>query len=210
MTTLLHRAERTARQEGLAAGLAAALSALSERPALSGRGAAAAAPGPWAALPAPDVPPGARVRTHPLADREEIAFVACPGPRPAGTPEQAEAARLIAAVRLGIVRRLLDEAVEHLSERTAGDEPLIRKQLITGAVADIIAEVELLREHALTGDDDPEALADLHNRLDDLGWQVAKLFGASGYIADHPARALYVSALVANVWTDRQQGGQAA
>ena len=51
---------------------------------------------------------------------------------------------------------------------------------------------------------DPEALADLHSQLDELGWEVTKLFGAAGYMTDHPARALYVSALVASAWIDRE------
>jgi alkylation response protein AidB-like acyl-CoA dehydrogenase len=158
--------EQIARDEGLAAGLSAAL---------AGTEVGSAAPGRYAAVPARDVPAGAAV---------------------------VEVGRLIAAVRLGVVRRLLDEAVEHLSGRVVGDEPLVRKQLIVGAIADIIAEVELLRAYA-NSQQDPDALADLHTKLDDLGWQVLQLFGAAGYIADHPGRALYVSALVANTWVDR-------
>jgi hypothetical protein len=185
--------EQIARDEGLAAGLSAAL---------AGTEVGSAAPGRYAAVPARDVPAGAAVHAHSLADREDIAFVECPGERPAGTLGLVEVGRLIAAVRLGVVRRLLDEAVEHLSGRVVGDEPLVRKQLIVGAIADIIAEVELLRAYA-NSQQDPDALADLHTKLDDLGWQVLQLFGAAGYIADHPGRALYVSALVANTWVDR-------
>lgn len=188
-----YECEHIARDEGLAAGLAAAL---------AGIDVDAIAPGRYAAVPARDVPAGAAVYAHSLADREDIAFVACPGERPAGSVGLAEVGRLLAAVRLGVVRRLLDEAVEHLSGRVVGDEPLVRKQLIVGAIADIIAEVETLRAYA-NSQQDPDALGDVHTKIDDLGWQVLQLFGAAGYIADHPGRALYVSALVANTWVDR-------
>lgn len=193
MTIVMRECEQIARNEGLAAGLAAAL---------SGTEVIATAPGRYAAIPAREVPAGAAVRTHTLADLEDITFVECPGQRPAGTLGLVEIGKLVAAVRLGLVRGLLDQAVEHLSGRMVGDEPLVRKQLITGAIADIIAEVELLRAYA-NSQQDPDAVGDLHTKLDDLGWQVAKLFGAAGYIADHPGRALYVSALVANTWIDR-------
>lgn len=192
-TAVMRTCEQIARTEGLAGGLAAAL---------ADTDVTALAPGRYAAVPGHQVPEGAQVRTHRLADYEDIVFVACPGERPQPCMETVELARAMAAVRLGVVRRLLDDAVTHLTERVMGDEPLIRKQLITGAVADILAEIELLRGYA-DCQRDPAAVGDLHGRLDELGWQVLKLFGAAGYLADHPARALYVSALVANTWIDR-------
>jgi hypothetical protein len=193
MSTVMSQCEQIARDDGLAAGLAAAL---------AGTEVTATAPGRYAAVPRRDVPDGAAVRTHSLADLEDIVFVECPGERPVGTYGLGEIGRLFASVRIGMVRRLLDQAVEHLSGRIVGDEPLIRKQLITGAVADIMAELELLRAYVRT-QHDPDALGDLHAQLDDLGWQVTQFFGAAGYMADHPVRALYVSALVANTWIDR-------
>ncbi|WNI18955.1 acyl-CoA dehydrogenase family protein [Actinacidiphila sp. ITFR-21] len=193
MSTAMQECERTARDEGLAAGLDAALSGIE---------VTGTAPGRYAAVSIRQVPAGSSVRTHSIADREDVVFVECPGERPGG-PRVAEVGRLLAAVRLGLARRLLDQAVEHLTERTGGGEPLIRKQMVTGNIADIIGEVELLRAYAQSRTD-PAAVGDLHNRIDDLGRQVAKLFGAIGYIADHPARALYVSSLVANTWIGRQ------
>ncbi|HEY0495433.1 MAG TPA: acyl-CoA dehydrogenase family protein [Kutzneria sp.] len=194
MSTVLEQCERIARDEGLAAGLAAAL---------SGTEVTAAAPGSYAAVPSSSVSDDAEIRTHSLADREDIVFLACPGERPAADYTLAEIGRLLAAVRIGTVRRLLDAAIAYLSERTVGDEPLIRKQLITGTVGDVAAELELARAYASVPLA-PDALADLHSKLDELGWQVTQLFGAAGYIADHPVRALYVSALVANTWIDRK------
>ena len=40
--------------------------------------------------------------------------------------------------------------------------------------------------------------------ISDLDTEVIKLFGAAGFIADHPARALYVSALVASTWVTQE------
>lgn len=195
-TTTMNACERVAREEGLAAGLAAAVGDTE---------VAATAPGRLAAVPAAGVPEGVPVHRHRLADHEGVVFLPTPGTAHAPPPTLAEVGRRLAAARLGLVRRLLDEAVEHLSGRSTGGEPLIRKQLVTGAVADILADLELLREQILAPDD-PVAVADAHERLDDLGWEVLKLFGAAGYIADHPARALHVSVLVGNTWVVRDGG----
>jgi hypothetical protein len=196
--------ERITRGEGFAAGLAAALSGAG----LDRAEAAAAAPGPFAAVPAGWVPAGVPARRNHLADLEGIVFVECRDERlpsgPAGRLAVAELARLLAAVRLGLLRRLLDLAVEHLSGRVSGDEPLVRKQLVVGTIADVMAGVELIRA-AADCQLAPEALGDLHRQLDELGWEVTKLFGAAGYITDHEARALYVSALTASTWVDREQ-----
>ena len=186
--------ERAGRGVGLAAGLAMVL---------EGRPVADVAPGRYAAVPVGGPPAGAAVRTHSVADREGIVFVECPGERPGNSYGLVEIGRLLAAVRLGVLRTSLDLAVGHLSDRLAGDEPLIRKQLITGAIAEVMAGVEMLRAYTRV-QRDPVAIADVHDQLDDLGWQATKLFGAAGYVADHPVRALYVSALVANTWTDRE------
>lgn len=194
MSTVAEQCERIARDTGLAAGLAAAL---------SGTEVTAIAPGGYAAVPASDVPAGAEIRTHRLADREGIVFVECPGERPAADQPLVEVGRLLAAVRIGTVRRLLDEAIAYLSERTVDGDPLIRKQLITGTVADVAAELEMARAY-LAAPPTPEAVADLHAKLDDLAWQVTQLFGAAGYLSDHPARVYYVGALVANTWIDHK------
>lgn len=197
MNTAMQECERVAQSRGLAAGLAEAL---------SGARVADTAPGRYAAVPVQDVPHGAAVRTHSLADMEGIVFLECPGERPRGTHDLVEIGRLVAAVRLGLLRQMLDQAVEHLSGRHAGGEPLVRKQMVVGEIADVIASVELLRLYAQS-QNEPAAIGDLHDRIDELGWEVAKLFGAAGYIADHSARAVYVSALAANTWVDREGPG---
>jgi hypothetical protein len=199
--TLTQDYERTARDQGLAAGLYLTL-ADCDIPAT--------APGRYAAVPAGLADGRRPVLTQSLAEREDIVFLDC-GPAGGATsaladgPGLAVVGQRLAAVRLGLTRRLLDAAAKHLTDRTGGGEPLIRKQMVTGTIADVIAGIELLREYAAVRPAGT-VLADLHDHITDLDWQVIKLFGAAGYIADHPARALYVSALVANTWI--ADGGQ--
>jgi hypothetical protein len=82
---------------------------------------------------------------------------------------------------------------------------LLRKQMVLGAIADILVGVEVLRRHLeTTAGDATVSIVDIHRQLDELDWNVAMLFGASGYLADRPVRALYVSALVANTWVGRE------
>ncbi len=186
----MRECELVARSDGLAAGLGLAL---------LGVDVLAVAPGRWAAVPSRQAPIGAKTRTHRLAEPEGIVFVACPGDRPQATPGLLRTGKLLAAVRLGLVRRLLDLAVEHLAGRTTGGEPLLSKQLLSGDIANVIADVELLRVYARC-QHDLAAMAELHRQLGELGWQVTKLFGAIGYLADYPVRALYVAVLVADTW----------
>lgn len=198
-TTMTHTPPAECEQAGREGGLAAALAAV-----LRGTAPAELAPGRFAAVPADLLPEGAQAPADQLVVREGIAFLAVPGGRREPDPDALlELGRRLAAARLGVTRRLLDEAVRHLSERSAGDEALVRKQLVVGTIADVAAQIELLRELAgnVTG---TRSLADLHDRISELDWQVAGLFGAAGYIADHPARALYVSEVVAGSWIARE------
>jgi len=196
MTNGINQCERTARADGLATGLMLALDGLD---------VLAMAPGRYAALPAKIAPDELPVATHSLAGLEDIVLVDRGRPSAGDTSraELLEFGQRLAAVRLGLTRRLLDAATEHLSNRTGGDEPLVRKQMVTGMIADIIAGIELLRAYAsgLPTAGAPQAsLADLHAKITELDLEVIRLFAAAGFIADHPVRALYVSALVANTW----------
>ncbi|MEU4919546.1 acyl-CoA dehydrogenase [Streptomyces parvus] len=183
--------EETARADGLAVGLAHALEGIDIQ---------AAAPGGFAAVPAAWAGPEADLRRLRLADLEGVVFVRRDPLRAHDARAAALARRRLAHVRLGLARRLLDRATEHLGARTAGEEPLIRKQMVIATVADVMTGLELLHHQAVVADDGT-GLADVHLLLDELGWEIARLFGAFGYIADdEAARSLYVSALVANTW----------
>jgi hypothetical protein len=184
------------RTYGLAAGLAAVL---------DGFDTAVAAPQGVAVLPAAGLPHGACVVPHPFAAREGLAVVRFPPQSPNGrigwglTKARAVA---LAAVRLGVLEGLLDTAITRLAGRTFGGVPLIEKQLVVGAIADVLTELELSAAHC--AEDAPaETAAAQHERLTEAGWTVTRFFGAEGYLADHPVRGLYLSALVADVWVPR-------
>ncbi|WP_432933186.1 acyl-CoA dehydrogenase family protein [Microbispora sp. CA-135349] len=130
-------------------------------------------------------------------------------PPPELAPElAAELVAGLAAARLGVARRLLDLAVEHLTRRHADGEPIIRRQLVQGTVADALAAIDMCRHMARQAAAPAAAPAAalaagrLHARIGEIGWWIATLFGAAGYLADHPAAELYVSELVADVWVE--------
>lgn len=197
--------ERIAYEQGLAAGLAAALDAAGMP----------APPGRVAALPADRVPAGAECVPHRMGTLEGVAFVRC-APAPDGTAEAAGTAEaegrltafgaLLGAARLGVSRRLLERAVEHLSGRTVEGQPTIRKQLVLGTLADVLTGVEAARRGLLAAGSVPAAVVDVHDRITELDWETAKLLGGSGMITDSPTRGGYVSRLTANCWIRRKDG----
>lgn len=182
--------ERVGNTDGLAVGLALALAGL----------APDAAPGPVAALPEAATPAGADVIHHDMAARAGISFVRVARRRP--TELTAFTARL-GAVRLGVTLRLLERAVAHLSARVAGGEPIIRKQLVQGVLADAQIETEVLRRLLRVSWHLTSAVADVHDRLTVLDWELAKLLGASGYAGESRASDAFVSRLTANCWVRR-------
>lgn len=189
--------ERTGHSRGLAAGLQRVLHDLNDTDLI------ATAPGRFAAVPAARAGDATTVE-HDLAALEGVAILDLRLPegltRMAALPGRRIVVGLrLAAVRIGLTRRLLDRAVEHLA---GGAEPPFPEQLDQGTVADVLAGLEMLRRYLETTALSPrlESVVDLHERLTALDWKVTRLFGASGYLTDHPVRALYVAGLVANTW----------
>ncbi|GAA2368542.1 hypothetical protein Cme02nite_73110 [Catellatospora methionotrophica] len=115
-------------------------------------------------------------------------------------PEPDDAVLLLASVRLGLLEHMLEAAVAHLNSRIVDGRPLTTRQMIQAAVADTVTVARTIA-HVL---DDPElpggALAEAHERLDEAGWTVTTLFGAGGYLREHPVRCLYVAGLVHDAW----------
>jgi hypothetical protein len=183
--------ERVGHAKGLAAGLSTALAAAG----------ATDPPGRIAALPTDQVPEGAAVVPNAMAEQEGISFVRWP--ESSAEPALDSLAVLLGAVRIGVTRNLMEHAVTHLSGRTSGGEPTVRKQLVLGAIADAMTAADAARECLLVAGDVPAAVVDTHDRLTELDWEATKLLGASGFITDSPARAGYVSRLAANCWVPR-------
>jgi hypothetical protein len=197
--------EKAAADGGLAAGLVAAIDAAGlPRP-----------PGPVAALPTSRLPEGAELLPNRLAPLESIAFVRSPRTSAPGADADGDGSRLTAlavllgAVRLAVTRDLLERTVGHLAGRTSGGEPLLRRQLVVGTLADVLTGIEAARETLLAAEYLPAAAAQAHARVTELDWELAKLMGAAGYLADSPVRPAYVSRLVANCWVPRTAEGGA-
>jgi alkylation response protein AidB-like acyl-CoA dehydrogenase len=102
-------------------------------------------------------------------------------------------------VRLGLTHRMLDLAVAHLAGRLSDGAPLTARQLVQAAIADVATALETCWHGLAVATDTPGA-AWLHARLDRADLTVAGLFGAAGYLLDHPVRCLHVAALVREAW----------
>jgi alkylation response protein AidB-like acyl-CoA dehydrogenase len=141
-----------------------------------------------------------------MAALEGIAFVRCEPSRPEDAERLTAFGALLGAARLGVSRRVLEWAVEHLSGRVVDAEPTIRKQLVLGTLADVLTGVEAARRLLLAAGSVPAAVTEAHDWTTELDWESAKLLGASGFITDSPSRGGYVSRLVANCWIARKDG----
>jgi hypothetical protein len=195
-TDVVDDCEQVAYTAGLSAGLAKALADLDD-PDLF-----AAARAGFAAVPVERVHEGATVVEHRLAASEGVAILDVRLPpglvrlRHAGDRPEVVGVRL-AAVRIGLVRALLDRLLtEH--------EPveLMRYRLALRSVGDVVSALEAVR-HQLVGMaryPSRTGVAAAHARLTRLDWQVARLFWPEGYRQDHPVRVLFVAELVASTW----------
>lgn len=193
MRDVVEECEEAGRTKSLADGLAVALAGADT----------GAPPGRVAAVASFMVDDGASLIPHPLGAQEEISFVRCSGRTSSPESSTAVAARL-AAVRIGVLRRLGDHAVEHLGGRVSGGEPIIRKQLVQATIVDTHTELEAARRRLLVAGHVRAAVVELQDRLSVLDWELARLLGASGFLCDGGARAAYVSRLVASCWTPRR------
>jgi len=158
-----------------------------------------ALPGAW--LPAEDAV--VTVLPHELAATEGLELVEVSNwerARPGGPPSADRIELLLAAVRLGLTEHMLDVAVRYLGGRLADGRPLTGKQLLRGAIADVLAELETCRYGVRASADRPAAAANLHTRLDTAARSVRNFFGAAGYLRDHPVRCLYLAELVHVTW----------
>ncbi|MFJ6215526.1 acyl-CoA dehydrogenase family protein [Streptomyces sp. NPDC092296] len=213
----LRRYRELGREGGLAAGLGAVLAGLD---------VAGVAPGGVAVLPtavlagqvgagqveagqveAGQVEAGqVEVLPHPFAGLEGLSLVRFAA-RSAGAGTGAgltgRYAAALAAVRIGVLSRMVDAAVARLEARRFGGLPLIERQLVGGALADVVTEIEVAAAAAAHGDMPAEAAWAQHERLTEAGWATTRLFGAEGYLIDHPVRSLHLSALTADLWLPR-------
>jgi Acyl-CoA dehydrogenase, C-terminal domain len=189
MRDLVEECEEIGYAKSLVDGLTAALADV-DPTAPPGR--IAAVPADWVAEPGDAVP-------NRLAAQESISFVRCAKQAPG-----IEVAARFAAVRIGVLRRLSEHVVEHLSGRMSGGEPIIRKQLVQASIVDAHTELEAARRRLQVAGTVPVVVTELHDRLTTVDWELARLLGASGFITDGGARASYVARLIATCWTPRK------
>lgn len=180
---------------GLSAGLGRALGDLSDADLV------AVARGGFVAVPAERVHADATVVEHGLAAAEGVAILDVRLPaglvvlRHPGDQPEIVGLRL-AAVRIGLVRKVLDLALAH----PAGERgSLLRRRLSLHVIGEIVSALGSLRRQ-LAGFPSRSDVAELHGRLTQLDWRVARLFGPDGYRRDSPVRALFVAELVATTW----------
>lgn len=178
-------------------GLAAALRAVLDRsaPVPGTRSGLTLLPAGWA------TGPGVTPLPHRLAESEGLALVRV-DPASVGGDGYPVA---LAAVRLGLLQGMLAAAVAHLAARESDGAPLTARQLVQGAVADVATTVQVCRQ-GLRPATDPASVGWMHARLDAADLTVSALFGARGYLLDHPVRCLHLAELVRAAWTPERPG----
>jgi len=209
-----------ARRDGLAAGLTAAFDLQAPVPCSAG-GRTLLPPGllpvvvGWS-LPGMQLPAGrcrVEIEPHELARSEHLVLVRV-SRLAASTP--ATARRVAAdveadgfswpaallAVRAGLTRRLLGRAIEELAGRISDGAPLTERQLVRTEIAEIAITVETVETVLPALPSRPaDAETDFwHGELDRADQALSRLFGASGYLDDHPARGLRLVPLLRDVY----------
>jgi hypothetical protein len=93
----------------------------------------------------------------------------------------------------------LDDVLRHLADRTSEGTPLLHRQLVQGAVADValaLSDTEGLLELPSTASRRWQA----HLGLVSAGRTLLKLFGGSSFLAGGPGSVLYLAELLGNVY----------
>jgi hypothetical protein len=96
---------------------------------------------------------------------------------------------------------VIDQAMRHLEARTSGGSTLLSMQLVQGQLADIALQLNADAAVSATGRAaDPAARWRSCQRLVAAGRSLLRLFGASGFLADGPARDLHLAEIAGNVY----------
>ncbi|KLL12314.1 hypothetical protein, partial [Protofrankia coriariae] len=192
------RCHRTAREEGLAPGLAALREAL--LPGLIPCG-----PGGHAVMPAALAGEASRLwvdgmTTEDHVELETLGVVDLPGGPVAMLGHSREPGHVGAFsasaqprtlwlrgllwLRLGLSEGLRDACVTYLAGRTVGSSVLLQQQLVKGALADVLLEhLEIRAVITSAGERTEDTLGRLHEQITDADRELLHLLGASGYLA---------------------------
>ncbi|WP_237773164.1 hypothetical protein [Streptomyces luteocolor] len=120
--------------------------------------------------------------------------------RPGADTAWAERTDAVVWLRLGLSRALLDACLTHLEQRTVQDAPLLRQQLVGGALADAATEQTEAESVLLVPGQEPAMLSDLHRRITAVDRRLLRLLGAFGFTAEGPGRTALLSELIADVY----------
>ncbi|MFJ6215759.1 hypothetical protein ACIQGZ_20870 [Streptomyces sp. NPDC092296] len=197
---LWSRVHTAAREEGLAPALA--LLCAPQGPAGPPYG-----PRGHAVLPGTDVAPlpdGATVLdTVPLPGGSVTLLRLRDGAADPPPPAPEGFTQGLAWLRLGLSQWLCRQVMAYLATRNVGGAPLLRQQLVKGAIADTVGEHLELRETLEAAGADPldaGTLGDLHRQLTVTDRAQVRLLGARGYLAEGPGHAAYLSELLAEAY----------
>ncbi len=218
---------RTAREEGLAAGLAQLCRTL-------GPGVLPCGPGGHALVPRELARAGRRIwydgvlsdraagrdtmLTPPLAGDEGLVALChsqgwlLPPPRLPGSAQEADEAagqasagwRIgLAWLRLGLSERLREACLTYLGGREVEGGTLLRQQLVHASLADALirhAEVEAMLTPGSPASLRSAQIRYLHGRLTQADRGLVRLLGGSGFLDAEPGRCALVSELLADVY----------
>jgi hypothetical protein len=116
-------------------------------------------------------------------------------------PADSEARQQFAAGLLGLHRTLLRQgiahAMRHLAERSSAGTPLLDRQLVQAALADVALEI---RENAALPVTDQAARWRSHQALVAAGRLLLSLFGASSFLVSGPGGDLHLAEVTGNVY----------
>ncbi|MGW3228020.1 hypothetical protein [Kitasatospora sp. NPDC001095] len=151
-------------------------------------------PGGHALVPADAVPlPGGRDGPGLVAAAAE--------PTAAGARASVEWQAGLVWARLGASEGLRDAVVARLGKRTTDGTPLLMKQLVQGALADVLME-QLEAECVLSESDvppDAAAMGRLHDLITLADRALLRLLGAHGFTVPGPGCDAHLSELLADV-----------
>lgn len=151
------------------------------------------------------------LRSHPVAESEHLALVeVTPRDRsPESAPGRSAWPARLLAVRVGLGRRLLAHAIDHLSGRTFDGAPMTERQLVRAEIAEIAVALETVETFLDILPAGAET-ALWHSDLDQAERALTRLFGAAGFLDDHPARVLRLVALIRDVYAPDESMTSAA
>jgi hypothetical protein len=104
-------------------------------------------------------------------------------------------------LRLGLSEALRESCLRRLRARRTGDSPLVRQQLVKGALAEAVVDhLELRALLTGAGELPYAALSELQTRITMTDRAQLRLLGASGFLMGSPGEVAHVSELVADAY----------